>query len=426
MSKRFFAYGFTFLLLLGLATYIVPKSTEAEQKETFSFNILETISNENFDKLTDNEKIDYLTKLVNRKDKIINSLQNSINNKTELKSIKDIFDAFTLKTIEKGLKEKLDTLVVHDDIIEDPLKLDLKPVSDTQIENVLDTPAMSTEENVESKIMDYVTEKNTISNYNYLYKISTDPTIISVLHKSFDYENNIPLLAKRWGIDNINTSYSDIVRDPNQYQTNEKIIKYLTCINQTISLCSDYEGKKILLGNINNFVALRTDELAQVASEKETEEIIKTMNEKTKPLTVTSYNPECSQTKGGIMGKDGYCYGTKKAPCAVGNNKGKTSGLCGNPYIGAKGHNLKFMLESGIKPIAVTQDMQDLIGSKVYLKCYDKNGQESYDERCSGYFTVYDYKHDRFQNSVDVFINEKDENGRYKNIGGVTVEIYHN
>lgn len=130
-------------------------------------------------------------------------------------------------------------------------------------------------------------------------------------------------------------------------------------------------------------------------------------------LTVTSYNPDCRQTKGGVLGEDGLCHSVDWRPCAFRNG----AETCGNPCVGHGNVNLCTMKRNGIRPIAVTQDLPELSGKIVFAECW-KDGKRFYDARCNGPFLVHDYKHERFMGSVDIFMMNRSEN-----IGAVAVRL---
>ena len=135
------------------------------------------------------------------------------------------------------------------------------------------------------------------------------------------------------------------------------------------------------------------------------QEIEKGNFRQTSSLWVTSYNPDCRQTKGGVLGEDGICYSVFWRPCKF--RPGKEN--CGNPCYGASGENLCTLRNKGIRPIAVGQDMPHLLGRTVIAECW-KNGKRFDDPRCNGPFVVHDYKHKRYKKTVDIFMMSEDEN----------------
>jgi len=134
----------------------------------------------------------------------------------------------------------------------------------------------------------------------------------------------------------------------------------------------------------------------------------------------TTYNGECNQTKGGVIGKDGNCYGTKTAPCAVGKNAGNTSGLCGSPVSTVTGANLKELYEKGENPIALTRDLIEGDPSTGYcskdcpFKFWDRVLVSPVDNWQQPYTAILvDAKAKRFKNGGDQFHLDRKNNNSY-------------
>jgi len=424
------------LIFLISLSFTQISITFAKSKTVSSLKLFNSISNEDFFDKSNKEQVNFLIKEIRKKDRMLNTLTKQFKNKIEIDKIEDLFDQFTLNILKENINDKINKIIKYEKIKpEIDEKLDISNVVEGDFENTDKTLAFasfekdfgenfsfaSIEEQIQTKIDQYIYEKNNINNINLLYKISHNPKTIFVINKARNYENNIDLIAKRWAKGNENNSYYQISQSLDEYQTDYEILNYLKCVNFSNRLCNDFIGKEKLVERVDYFIKTTIEEkrISDILAREE--EAKKIYSKKTKKLHVTSYNPECHQTKGGVMNQEtGECYATTKYPCAIGSNKGKTEGLCGNPFIAATGENMFDLLQSGVKPIAVTQNLARLKGKTVYLKCYDKKGEEVFDERCNGTFKVVDYKHERFADSVDLFFVERKDN-----IGSVNVEIYY-
>jgi len=425
MNKYFKSIALGTLIVVTLLAIAPSNVSQAKSsKSILSFSIFNGVTNDEFNNMNDKEKVILLRSELKKKNILLGSLERTIRKSKKYEKVEDLLSKFALKIVKDNIKSQVDNYMDKGNNIDTAFTVDEMMPVDSEVKSKEEGAKMSFEslgDYVSGKVSSFVFDKTNITDANVFYKVSHKRDVFDVLNQSLYYKNNIELLAKRWTKENMDVPYLELMSDEDKYQADENIKKYLICINISTALCENMEGQSILENNIIEYVSTKRDEKIKEKFDNELEEAMKKLPNRIGKLWVTSYNPRCEQTKGGVMGEDGACYGTESMPCAIGSNKGKTSGLCGNPYISATGHNMKDMINEGKRPIAVTQELGFLKGKEVFLKCYSKRtGEEVYDGRCNGYFTVYDTKHKRFTNSVDLFFENKSDN-----IGGVDVEIYY-
>lgn len=255
--------------------------------------------------------------------------------------------------------------------------------------------------NIETKNTKETPKENFLSKNKDFGEYFKDKKVVELLNKWLVY-NNPDVIWIRWSKP-YNDNYETISKNINNYSQDWDIAFFMICFFHWDEDCKTYsKWIEKVQSNIN--IYLEWEKKKTVKKEEKKNE--------TGKLWVTSYNPECNQTKGWVKWADWLCRAKEYSPCAVWSNRWKTEWLCWNPCIWATWVDLCKLVEEWERPIAVGQDMKHLKWKKVIAQCF-KNWKPFEDERCNWEFIVLDHKHERFSQTVDIFfMNRKDNIGQ--------------